>query len=128
MTGLGVGLVLVLVVGLFGICHSAFSGSAGDHVASASAATTSSSVGSGGAADLGSTPHDSSHDGAAGDCALLVACTVALLALGGLLLLRASRSDRVLWLRAAPVRRFDGVPSRRAHRPAFVREPAALVC
>ena len=124
MTGLGVGLVLVLVVGLFGICHSTFSGSAGDHVASASAATTSPSVGSGGAADLGST----SHEGAAGDSALLVACTVALLALGGLLLLRASRSDRVLWLRAAPVRRFDGVPSRRAHRPAFVREPAALVC
>lgn len=122
------GLVLALVVGLFGLCHAAFSGSAGDHLGPSSTALAAQPVGSGGAVDLGSSLHDSSERGAAGDCALLVACTVTLLGLGGLLVLRASRTDRVLWLRAAPVRRTDGIPSRRAHRSAFVREPAALVC
>lgn len=66
--------------------------------------------------------------GLASFCGLLIACAVTLVGLGAMLMLRASRLDRVLWVRPAPLRRSDGVISRRMNLSAFIREPAALVC
>lgn len=118
---------LAMVVGLLTLCHAAFSTGAAEPpvtVAAASALT----VDDGAPAVLAVASDAPSGEGLSGDCALLIACTVALLALGAMLMLRASRSDRVLWQLLVPVRRCDGVPSRHQTLAVFVREPAALVC
>ena len=121
---------LVMVVGLLSMCHAGFSIASSVDPGSATTSSSVSPVDGGEAAVLDAPSNDESlvGGGVAGDCALLITCTLALIALGALLLLRASRADRVLWQRVAPVRRVDGISSRRPIVDAFKREPAALVC
>lgn len=124
-------LSVAVVLGLLTACHFAvFSGSdSGDATSVSASVHADVKVSAGGAS---STEHSltdlSGKQGLTGFCGLLIACAMALVGVGAMLLLRASRLDRVLWVRPAPVRRADGVISRRMNLSAFIREPAALVC
>lgn len=120
---------LAMVVGLLTMCHVAFSSAASVEPDISTTSASGQTIDDRGAsASNAPSTDDSDVEGISGDCALLITCAVALLALGALLLLRSARADRVLWQRAVPLCRVDGIPSRRPNVSAFVREPAALVC
>ena len=120
---------LAMVVGLLTMCHAAFSSAASIEPDTSTTSASGQTIDDrAAAASNASSTDDSDGEGISGDCALLITCAVAVLGLGALLLLRSARANRVLWQRAVSLCRVDGIPSPRPNVPAFVREPAALVC
>lgn len=123
---------LAVVLGLLAACHFALS-SASDAGYEAGVSTsgqvdTEVSASSPSAGTAQSSTDQAGEQGLTPVCGLMIACVIALAGLGAMLVIRAPHIDRVLWMRPVPLRRFDGVVSRRVTLSVFIREPAALVC
>lgn len=121
---------LALALGLLLMCHAAWSSTSGDVPAAPSGVTSLESASLTDADSAAATPTvtDSSDNGTAACCAILVACIIAVVGLGALLIIRALRAGRILWRVPAGLRRMDGVGVLLAVELFSRKRPAVLIC
>lgn len=121
---------LALALGLLLMCHAAWSSTSDDVPATGFgvAAIEGASLADGSSEAPTTVVTDPGNNGIAGCCAILIACIIAVVCLGALLILRACHRGRILWRVPAGLRRIDGVGVLRAVELFSRKRPAVLIC
>lgn len=118
---------LALAIGLLAMCHAAWSSSADGPAVGVDAVSVE-----GIAASVGTTIPtvlDEVIEGeSAGCCALLMACLMAVVGIGAMLMMRDRRRTRVLCQLPAGLRRIDGIAVQHAVELFSRKRPAVLIC
>lgn len=118
---------LALAIGLLAMCHAAWSSSADGPAVGVDAVSAEGVAASAGTAVVAVL--DEVVEGeSAGCCALLVACLIAVVGIGAMLMVRGRQRTRVLFQIPAGLRRIDGIAVQHAVELFSRKRPAVLIC